>query len=201
MYLPWLDRFEYHVREASRQAGGLLRSRYGLWFLGMVSFVESVLPAPIITDPFLIAYLLANRARVVAGVVVTLVTSLLGGLLAYVAAAYFIELLFAFLTPAMEAEFHTVVDRFRDDTFTLAVIGAVTPIPYTLVAMAAGAINGNLALFLLGSLIGRGFRYILIAILTQRFGDRALALAERHLTFATVLIGLLVLAYIFYKLM
>lgn len=201
MRVPVISRFEYHVRESARQAGGLLRSRYGLWFLGMVSFVESVLPIPLITDPFLIAYLLANRGRAVVAVAVTLVTSVLGGLLSYVAAAYFIELLFAFLTTGMEAEFYEVVDRFRDDTFTLAVIGAITPIPYTIVAMAAGAIQGNLPLFLLGSLVGRGFRYILLTVLAERFGERALTLAERHLTLATVGMLVLAVAYLLYKLL
>ena len=196
-----LDRFEYHLREAARKASDLLRSRYGLSFLGMVSFVESALPVPLITDPFLVAYLLAVRSRVVAAVVVTTAASLLGGLLAYLGAVYFTEVTLTFLTPSMAADFYAVTDRFRDDTLWLAIVGAITPLPYTIVAMAAGAIKGDLLFFLLGSLLGRGFRYALLAALTVRYGDRALRLAERHLFLATGVVAVLLGAYLAYKLL
>jgi len=70
---------ETQIEDAAVQAGGLLRSQYGLWALAGISFIESALPVPIITDPFLIAYILADKKSVYKGVVVTLVASILGG--------------------------------------------------------------------------------------------------------------------------
>jgi len=82
---------ETHVEEVTVQAGGLLRSKYGLWALGGISFLESALLVPIITDPFLVAYILADKKSVYKGVLVTLLGSILGGVFAYAIAFLFYE--------------------------------------------------------------------------------------------------------------
>jgi membrane protein YqaA with SNARE-associated domain len=189
---------ETQVEEAAVQAGGLLRSRFGLWAIAGISFVESALLVPIITDPFMVAYILANRARAVRGVVVTTASSLAGGLFAYAFAFLFYEYIAAqYLNGSLQNEFDVIVTGFQEGVFWVTLAGAVTPIPYTLVAFGAGFTEASVLLFLLASLIGRGGRYALVGYLTYHFGERALAIARRNLIFASVVILVLALIYFF----
>lgn len=180
------------VQEVTEQSKGLLGSRHGLWILGIISFVESLLLVPLITDPFLVAYIILHRNRVVTAVVVTTVTSILGGIIAYITATYFIDLILSFLSEDSVQQFYTIVDQFRDSTFVLGLVGAITPIPFTLAALAAGAIKGNLLLFLIGVLIGRSIRYSIAGYLAYKYGQDAVRIARGNIypiTIVTVIIA------------
>ncbi len=115
----------------------IFRSRYGLWGLGFISYIESALIVPIVTDPFLIAFILANRPKAFIAVIVAILTSVLGGLTAYVLAALFAAVLLPFLGPESLAQFNAIAVEVQAETFVLTILGALTPVPYTLVAMAA----------------------------------------------------------------
>lgn len=187
------------VDAMTQKASGLINSRFGLWFLGLLSFVESALIVPIITDPFMVAYILVHRARTTAAILVTTVTSVFGGFVAYVTATFMIDLVFGFLSPSSLETFNQMIENYRDDTFILAILGALTPIPFTLTALVAGAIKGNLFLFLVGAFLGRIIRYGIVGYLTYRFGQSTLSLARRNV-FITTIIGVIFLAlYIWHK--
>jgi membrane protein YqaA with SNARE-associated domain len=113
----------------AQKAGELLRSRYGLWFLGIISFADAALALPIITDPFMVAYIVANRSKALLGTIVTIVASVVGGIMTYVLASFFIDQILAFLGPTATVDFNTVVAVFDQGTFALAFLGALTPIP------------------------------------------------------------------------
>lgn len=182
-----ISKIETQVEEAAVQAGGFLRSRFGLWVLAGISFVESALPVPVVTDPFLIAYILANKAAVIRAVVVTTLSSLVGGLFAYAIAFLFFEFIVAqYLSGGVEVQFYEIIEKFNHGVFWVTLAGAVTPIPYTLVALGAGFMKANVFIFILATLVGRGARYVLVGFLTNRFGEQALALVRRHLLFVTI---------------
>lgn len=192
--------FETQVEDAAQKAGGLLRSRYGLWTLGFISFVESALPAPLVTDPFLVAYVLVKRAAVWRGLIVTLLTSVLGGLFAYAAAFWFYDTLAApYLQGAAAEQFFSIAERFQEGTFLMTILGAVTPIPYTFVALAAGFVKADVLAFIAASLLGRGFRYGVLAWLSYRYGQQALALARRQLLLVSVLLFAVAIIYFYLK--
>lgn len=191
---------ETQVEEAAEKAGGILRSRYGLWALGAVSFFESALPVPLLTDPFLAAYILADRRRVMAGMLVTLVTSVIGGVFAYVIAFSFYEyFLEQYVLSHFGEQFFAIAEEFKSGTFVITILGAVTPVPYTIVAMAAGFMKGNLFMFILASFLGRGFRYGIVAWLTYHYGQRALEIARRQLLLATIVCFILAAIYFYIK--
>jgi len=193
-----LEQTDEDLKDATERSEGLLRSRYGLLFLGIVSFAEAMLLVPIITDPFLVAYIVLNRSKAVLAVVVTTITSIMGGLGAYVLAAYFIDIALGFLSPESVVEFHAIAERFSDSTFALGLIGAITPVPFTLAALVAGTIKGNLLLFLFGVLLGRSFRYGVAGYLAYKFGDHALKIARGNIKIITIVTLILVSTYIWY---
>lgn len=192
---------EAQVEEAAEKAGGILRSKFGIWALGVVSFTESALPAPIITDPFLVAYIIADKKSVWIGTIVTIITSVIGGLFAYVITAFFFDYVAAhYLVGAIGEEFNAVADRFDQGTLVITILGAVTPIPYTIVAMAAGFVKASLPMFILGSVLGRIFRYGVVAWLSYHYGRQALAIAKRRLPLVTAICFILAAVYFYLKL-
>lgn len=182
--------------EVSKESKGLLGSRFGLWFLGLLSFVESMLMVPIITDPFMVAYILLHRKKVVVAVMVTTITSVLGGLGAYITASFFIDIAFQFMSQSAIDEFYNLMDRFKDSTFILGFLGALTPIPFTTTALVAGAIKGNLILFLIGAFIGRLIRYGVAGYLTYVYGEEALRIARKNIAPLTLLAVIIAVTYI-----
>lgn len=183
----FITRFEYHVLRITKQISVLLGMRYGIWILGIISFVESALLLPIITDPFLVAYILAHRTHAVRAVIITTTTSIFGGFIAFITAAFFLELIMQWTSDSTTTQFYQLVAQIQDSTFVLAFLGAVTPIPFTLVALAAGAIKGNLVLFLLGGLVGRLLRYGVVGFLTYKFGEKAVSIVKERITLITIL--------------
>lgn len=189
---------ETHVEEAAQQAGGLLRSRYGLWALAWLSFVESALLVPIITDPFLIAYILSDKKSVYKGVLVTLAASVLGGIFAYALAFSFYEVIAErYLVGVIGEQFYTIVDQLQGGTFVVTLLGAITPIPYTLVAFGAGFMKGNFILFLIASILGRGVRYALVGWATYMFGETALAMIRKRMIVISIVCVIGALIYFF----
>jgi len=165
----------------------LLQTRYGLWGIGAISFLESALIIPIITDPFMMAYILANRAKTAQVIVVTIFSSLAGGIMAYLMAIFFNTLILSFLSPDRVAQFYQISEHFSDQIFFLTIIGAVTPIPYTLVALAAGFIKGSFWLFVLGTIVGRSFRYIVVGYATYHIGPRAIKHLQRNIIILSII--------------
>ncbi len=191
--------FDQHIERATNKASDLIKSRYGLWFLGILSFAESALLVPIITDPFMVAYILVHRTRAIATVAVTILTSVLGGFIAYITAAFFIDLIMPLLSLEAVTVFQDMIQRFHNDTFLLAFLGAVTPLPFTLAALAAGTIKGNILFFLLGSLAGRTLRYGIVGYLTYHLGDHAVGLIRKNIVIISILTILATVMYIWFK--
>lgn len=194
-----LTELEVHTKRIADKAADLIKSRYGLWFLGLLSFVESTLLIPLITDPFMIAYILVHRTKAIAAVVVTTLASVFGGFVAYITASFFIDLIMGFMSPETVQAFNGMIVNFKDQTFLLAFLGALTPIPFTLAALASGAIKGNLLLFLLGTLLGRSIRYSVGGYLAYRFGDRAVDLAKKNIGIISIFTFLAVILYLWLK--
>jgi membrane protein YqaA with SNARE-associated domain len=190
------------VLEAStvEKASAVVRSRSGITILGIVSFLESALPIPILTDPFLIAAILLDRVHVKRYIIVTTVTSALGGVAAYYMAYYFIDILLGLMPLSMVEEFQTIVSGTEISTMMLTLVGAVTPVPYTASAWAVAVLQGSIAVFIVGSLLGRGFRYAIVGYCAYKFGPLAISYAKKYIGIASVVVLILIILYILLKL-
>jgi membrane protein YqaA with SNARE-associated domain len=170
-----------------------------LWLIAVISFLESALPIPLITDPFLIAGVLLNRKKAVLIVVMTTVASVIGGLFAYVSAVLFLEVLMQFMTTGMISEFNSLVNGAHTNTFVITILGAITPIPYTLVAWLVATLQGSLLMFLLASIVCRSLRYAVVGYSVYRFGPAASQYARRYIGLISIVTFILVGLYIWHK--
>jgi membrane protein YqaA with SNARE-associated domain len=175
-----------------------LNSGHAGWTLAGISFVESVI-APILIDPFLIALIFAKRSAWLRFIAISIVFSVLGGIAGYILGALFYELVatkiitFYGLEPAV-AE---AVVRIQVGGFVFVLLGALTPIPYKVVAIASGIAQLDFFTFLFASIVGRVLRLGLVGWAAYMVGPYALPVVRRHLLNLAYLIGIILLIYLF----
>ena len=177
----------------------LLGSDSGIKMISVVSFLESMLPVPILTDPFLVAAILANRANVIKLVLVTTIASVIGGIFAYVGAAVFFDTMLAWFSPQVATEFQTLVTSSTSNIFLLSLVGAVTPVPYTLVAWVVAVLEGSLLVFIAASVLGRGIRYSIVGYCTYAFGTQAMLYARKYIALTSFVVVAVVFLVVWLK--
>lgn len=175
-------------------------SPYANRIFAAIAFTESFF-APIIIDPFLVALVLARRHLWFRYTAIAIIFSVLGGL-----AGYLLGLLFYDLLGQRVIEFYGLTDYFIEvskeinaNAFAFVLLGALTPIPYKLVAIAAGVSQMNLLTFLVASIIGRILRLGAVGWATYLVGPKAVPLIRRHLLAIAYLIGVILILYIFIR--
>jgi membrane protein YqaA with SNARE-associated domain len=195
-----LELEQHTLQEVALSRGEkILRSRYGLYGLGLISYAESVLPIPILLDPFLVVYILANKKKTILAVAVSTFTSVIGGVTAYFLGYLFADMFLPLLGGDTLQQFNVLATQVQNETFILTMLGALTPVPYTGVALAAGFVHGNLAAFVSASLLARVLRYGLVGYLTYYFGSQCMSILKRNKIKIAVATALLVFLYIGYR--
>lgn len=180
------------------KAQRVMRSRYGTSILAIISFLESFLPLPILTDPFLMAAIMVDRARTWRLVFVTMVSSVAGGFCAYLVAVWFRDVLFLLLNEETIAAINSFAVEGQG-AFLLTIIGAITPVPYTVIAWAVALSAGNPMMFILGSVVGRSIRYGIVGWCTYKFGPLAVRYAKRSILWTSVVTFVLFGIYVWLK--
>jgi len=171
---------------------------YALWILGAVSFAESSF-FPIPPDVMLIPMSVARPQRAWLYAAVCTVTSVLGGILGYFIGALLFDTVGQWLIQLYGLS--GKVEAFRDsyDKWgAVIIIGkGLTPIPYKLVTIASGLAGYNMALFVLCSIVARGGRFFILAIVLNRYGDWVREKIERHLSLLVLIfVVVLVLGFV-----
>lgn len=187
-----------NTRSVSK-AQKLMESESGIWLIAFISFMESALPLPLLTDPFLIASIMLNRSKTALIVTVSTIASVLGGIVAFLSALFFLDVIQRIVSPETSFAIAALSAEYGDSTFLVTLLGAVTPVPYTSAAWAVALIGGNLLIFILASILGRGFRYIVVGFLTYKFGPLAVTYARRSIGITSIIIFILVALYVWHK--
>ena len=155
---------------------------YAMWIMGAVAFAESSF-FPVPPDVMLIPMSLARPQRAWLYALVCTATSVLGGILGYAIGALLYDSLGHWLITLYGLS--VKIDAFRASYAQWGawiIIGkGLTPIPYKLVTIASGFAGYNVGLFILCSIIARGGRFFIVAILLNRYGDTIRAEIEKRL--------------------
>ncbi len=148
------------------------RHKYASYWLALVSFTESscfLIPPDVMLAPMSLAK--PNKAWFYAGL--TTITSVLGGLLGYLIGSY----AFQFIEPWIQSfgymDSYTLAEAwFEQWGFWAIFLAGFTPIPYKIFTIASGVAGMALLPFVVGSIIGRGLRFFLVAGLMYWGGER-----------------------------
>jgi membrane protein YqaA with SNARE-associated domain len=155
---------------------------YALWIMGAVSFAESSF-FPVPPDVMLIPMSLARPQRAWLYAVICTVTSVLGGIVGYAIGAGLYDSVGQWLM-----HLYGLTDKVEAFRASYAEWGAwiiigkgLTPIPYKLVTITSGFAGYNIWLFILCSIIARGGRFFVVAVVLNRYGDVIRAEIEKRL--------------------
>ncbi|WP_419906661.1 YqaA family protein [Hoeflea sp.] len=173
----------------------LAATRHARAGLAGVSFVESSF-FPIPPDVLLIPMVLADRAGWWKNALICTLTSVAGALLGYAIGAYLFE---AVGRPILEfygkeTSFEQISEWYNTYGGWGVLFAAITPFPYKVLTIFSGATGLNLVTFVVVSIIGRSFRFFLVAYLLYLFGEPIRLFIEKYLgilfvIFMVLLIG------------
>jgi membrane protein YqaA with SNARE-associated domain len=171
-------------------------------YLGILSFVESfILPFPP-PDVMLAPMSLAQPSRAMRLATLTMVSSVLGGLVGYAIGALLFDVAEPYIIDwGYQQRFDTVMLWFDEWGFWAVLVAGFSPVPYKIFTIAAGVLNLALLPFVMASVIGRGARFFLLAWCLAKFGPAIEPKLVRYIEYLgwAVVVALL-LAIAIYKL-
>jgi membrane protein YqaA with SNARE-associated domain len=163
---------------------------YALWVMAAVAFAESSF-FPVPPDVMLIPMSLARPKRAWLYASVCTAASVLGGMLGYAIGALLYDSVGHWLIDfyGLGGKVEAFRASYAEWGAVIILLKGLTPIPYKLVTITSGFAGYNIWLFILFSVITRGGRFFLAALVLNRYGDWIRVKIEQHL-------GLFVLIFV-----
>ncbi|MBF0250472.1 MAG: DedA family protein [Alphaproteobacteria bacterium] len=175
-----------------------------MWALFVIAFIESsVFPIP--PDILLVPMILAARDKAwkIAGVCT--VASVLGGIAGYGIGYFLYEsvglpLLEFYGKAGKFAEFQTLYNEWG--AWVVAMAG-ITPFPYKVITIASGVTGLDMVTFVIASVLSRGARFYIEALMLWYFGEPIRDFVEKYLGwlvtagFVVLFGGFLAVKYLF----
>jgi membrane protein YqaA with SNARE-associated domain len=174
---------------------------YALWILAAVAFAESSF-FPVPPDIMLLPMSLARPKRAWLYASVCTAASVLGGVLGYAIGALLYDSVGHWLITlyGLGDKVESFRTSYAEWGAWIILLKGLTPIPYKLVTITSGFAGYNIWLFVLFSIITRGGRFFIAAVLLNRYGEWIRVRVEQNLglavaTLAVVLVGGFVVAF------
>ncbi len=171
------------------------------YYLSLLSFVESfILPFPP-PDVMLAPMAVARPALALRFAALTLVFSVLGGMVGYLIGAFLFDMAQPLIVEwGYQARFETVMTWFAKWGFWAVLVAGFSPVPYKIFTIAAGVLNLAILPFLLASIIGRGVRFFLLAWCLGKYGPSIEARLIRYIELIGwgIVAALLLAIFIYY---
>ncbi|WP_176086378.1 YqaA family protein [Martelella sp. HB161492] len=160
----------------------LASTRHAERALFAVSFAESSF-FPIPPDVLLIPMVIAKPAKWLRIALICTIASILGAMLGYAIGAFLFEAIgkpiLAFY--GKQDSFEKIAEWYNTWGGWGVLFAAITPFPYKVLTIFSGATGLNFAIFLLVSVIGRAFRFFIVAFLLHHFGPQIRDFIEKYL--------------------
>lgn len=169
-------------------------------YLYLISFFESIF-FPIPTDVFLIPKALINKERAVKLAIYTTIFSVLGGVAGYMIGHFFYDEIGIQIIEKFNLidEFNLFSKSIKEYGYLFIFIAGFTPIPYKIAAITSGLVSISLVGFIFFSIISRGPRFIIEALLCKYLGKKAEKIIRDYSFLFTILLLILFILIIVYK--
>lgn len=192
------------------KAPGLIRRIYdwtiswadrpgGTWALFVIAFVESSF-FPIPPDVLLLALCFGARKKWAKYALVCTVGSVLGGIAGWMIGWGLAESVAKPMLAMFDPEHHTqdkIQVWYGKYGFYGILLAAITPIPYKVFTIASGLFHYSLPMLIVASIIGRGFRFFVVAGVASLFGPKVRPFIEKNLEWCFLGFGVLLVAGFF----
>ena len=155
---------------------------YALWILAAVAFAESSF-FPIPPDIMLLPMSLARPKKAWWFATVCTIASVAGGVLGYAIGALLYDSIGQWLITlyGLSDKVETFRASYAEWGAVIILLKGLTPIPYKLVTITSGFAGYNIWLFVLCSIVARGGRFFIVAVLLNRYGDPIRSELEKRL--------------------
>jgi len=186
--------YDWMIRQAE--------SKNAVWFLILVSFVESSF-FPLPPDPVLAIVVAKNKDKAIHYALACTLASVIGGFLGYYIGYAFFELIGAKILSfyGQVEKFDEIVVTLNKWAFWIICAKGLTPIPYKIVTIASGFAKIDLWVFGIASLITRSARFLLLSLLCKIFGEQFLNFFEKHKrTTLLIIVGSVIVGFLLVKL-
>jgi membrane protein YqaA with SNARE-associated domain len=179
------------LRRLYTRVMALAASPNAAWWLVLIAFAESSF-FPIPPDALLVPMALARPRSAWKFAAICTVASVVGGALGYlIGFAVFDQVARPILNLyGYGAAYAAFQAKFQEYGLWIILIKGLTPIPYKIVTIAAGAARFDFWLFMMASVLTRGARFFLVATLLHFFGDAVRDFIEKRLTLVTSALAL-----------
>ena len=171
-------------------------SKWAVPALFILAFMESSF-FPIPPDVLMIAMCLGKSEKSLRYATVCTIGSVLGALFGYVIGFWFWAAVGDFFFQHIPGFTHELFDRvtkmYQENSGFIVFTSAFTPIPYKVFTITAGVSKVALLPFVLASILGRGGRFFLVALLFKFYGPKVKVFIDKYLNILTIL---LVIIYI-----
>ncbi len=171
------------------------KHRHAAKYLCALSFAESSF-FPIPPDVMLAPMALSQPDKAMHFALLTTVASVLGGMLGYMIGFFIFDSIAPWLqTSHYWGNYLTAKSWFEQWGFWAVFVAGFSPIPYKVFTIAAGTLSMVFLPFVLASIIGRGGRFFLVALLLSAGGEKLEAKLREYMdrlgwaTVALVVIG------------
>ncbi|ORE87012.1 hypothetical protein ATO7_08232 [Oceanococcus atlanticus] len=189
----WLKLYDWVLRLSAHR-------RAPAWLAGLSVAESSFFPIPV--DVMLAPMVMARPERALPLALLTTVASVIGGVIGFFIGLWLLDAAMPLIIdmgylPAYE----TARLWFEQWGFWAVFLAGFTPIPYKVFTIAAGAGGMFLPLFVAASLVGRGGRFFLVALLVRWGGPKIEPHLKRYMdqiawsTLAILVLGLLAYRY------
>ena len=174
-------------------------SRFAIFWLFLISFLESIiLPYPI-QDLLLASMSLKHKSKAFYFATICTISSVMGAIVAYYIGLYALELIEPILDKMgympEKVEMAILFNKYK---YWIILAACFPPLPYKLFTISAGMMSVPIFPFIIVSVFGRGARYFLISYLVRKFGKKTDAWLNKYIDRLGYLIIIIVALGIWY---
>lgn len=173
------------------------------WFLSFISFIESSF-FPIPPDIILIPMIIAKRNKAFFYALICTISSVLGGVFGYLIGFYLYNNVGSIIINYynLSSQFYLFEQYYIKYGIWIVLGAGFTPFPFKFITIASGVFGLNFFLFFIVSILARGLRFYLIAILLRIFGRTIENMINKYFNFlATIFFILLAGSIIILKIL
>ncbi len=157
------------------------RHKHAAKYLSALSFAESSF-FPIPPDVMLAPMALARPDKAFRFALLTTVFSVLGGMLGYAIGFFMFDMVSPWLQETHYWQKYLMAENwFKEWGFWAIFVAGFSPIPYKVFTIAGGALQMFFLPFVLASLVGRGARFFLVALLIAAGGEKLEAKLRQYM--------------------
>jgi membrane protein YqaA with SNARE-associated domain len=162
--------------------------------LFLLSFAESSF-FPIPPDVLLMALAISRPRKSFYYAFVCTLASVAGGMLGYLIGVEFIDVVGYKIINfySLQHEYEVVGKLYEQNAFWAVFTAGLTPIPYKLFTIAAGAFKIDFTVFVLGSIFGRASRFFMVAGLIYFFGPPIRSFIDKYFNIMVVVFTILLI--------